>query len=140
MTSSMDISFIDRTLKTTGVLALIVLAFGWLHYPFYHILAVFSGMIWGIINLYFLALLVRAAIRPDGADKMAALGLMFIKFPMLYVAGYFLLKVPQFELAYLVIGFSSLFAVMLLKVLGRVILGLDGNNKHNHNQQQQEAV
>ncbi len=138
MTSMMDISFIGRVLKTTGVLALLVLIFGWMYYPIFDVLAVFSGMIWSMVNLYFLALLVRAAIRPEGPDKMAALGLILIKFPLLYAAGYFLISVRQFDLMLLLIGFSSLFAVIILKVLGRVILGLD--NKNSDSKQRQEAV
>lgn len=138
MTSMMDISFIGRVLKTTGVLALLVLIFGWMYYSIFDVLAVFSGMIWGMVNLYFLALLVRATIRPEGPDKMTALGLLLIKFPLLYVAGYFLISVRQFDLKLLLIGFSSLFAVIILKVLGRVILGLD--NKNSDSKQRQEAV
>ena len=79
MTASMDISFIDRTLKTTAVLILLFLALGTLHFQFYDVLAVVSGAIWSIINLYFLALLIRATIRPEGPDKVVALVLFFIK-------------------------------------------------------------
>lgn len=138
MTASMDISFIDRTLKTTAVLILLFLALGSLHFPFYDVLAVVSGAIWSIINLYFLALLVKATIRPEGPDKAAALVFLFIKVPLLYLAGYFLIKVPMFGVGYLVIGFSVPLAVILLKVLGRVLLGLD-NKKPNHESQQEAA-
>ncbi len=138
MTASMDISFIDRTLKTTAVLILLFLALGTLHFQFYDVLAVVSGAIWSIINLYFLALLIRATIRPEGPDKVVALVLLFIKVPLLYLAGYFLIQVPMFSLGYLVIGFSVPLAVMFLKVLGRVLLGLD-NKKPNHERQQEAA-
>jgi len=140
MNAGMDLSFITRTLKTTGILSLVVLAFGWMYYDIFLILSIFSGMIWSIINLYFLALLVQSTIRPDGVDKLTALGFIFIKFPLLYLAGYFLLIVPKFELMYLLIGFSSIFAVIILKVLGRVILGLDNKNSVANNQQQQETI
>ena len=138
MTASMDISFIDRTLKTTAVLILLFLALGTLHFAFYDVLAVVSGAIWSIINLYFLALLIRATIRPEGPDKVVALVLLFIKVPLLYLAGYFLIQVPMFSLGYLVIGFSVPLAFMFLKVLGRVLLGLD-NKKPNHERQQEAA-
>ena len=136
MTTSMDISFVNRTLKTTAILVLLILALGSLHFHFYDILAVVSGTIWSMINLYFLALLIRAAIRPEGPDKMAVAALFFIKVPLLYLTGYFLLTVSIFQLKYLVIGFSLPLAVILLKVLGRVLLGLD-QNKHNHENQQE---
>lgn len=136
--SAMDLSFIVRTLKTTGILALIVLAFGWMYYDIFDVLAVFSGMIWGIVNFYFLTHLVRTVITPEGVDKIAAFGFMFIKFPLLYLAGYFLIKNPHFDTILLVFGFSSILAVMVLKVLSRVILGLD-NKDSLDKQYQQEA-
>ena len=138
MTASMDISFIDRTLKTTSILVLLFAALGSLHFPFYDVLATITGTIWSIINLYFLALLIRSTIRPEGPDKMAAVAFLFIKVPLLYLAGYFLLTVPIFQLKYLVIGFSAPMAVILLKVLGRVLLGLD-QKKPNHESQQEAA-
>jgi hypothetical protein len=121
----MDIGFIQRTLKTTGILALIVLAFGWMYYPFYDVLALFTGMIWSMVNFYFLALLIMTTIRPGEIDKGGAIVLGLVKLPLLYTAGYFLVKAPIFDVVPLAIGFSSLFAVMLLKVLARVMLGLD---------------
>ena len=136
MTTSLDISFIDRTLRTTAVLVLLFLILGSLHFAFYDVLAVVSGTIWSVINLYFLALLIRVTIRPEGPDKLAAAALMFIKVPLLYLAGYFLLKAPIFRLRYLVIGFSVPLAVILLKVLGRVLLGLDHNKPNNESQQE----
>lgn len=138
MTTTMDISFIDRTLKTTAVLVLLILALGSLHFPFYDILALTSGAIWSIINLFFLTILIKVAIRPEGPDKMATAALLFVKVPLLYAAGYFILTISIFQLKYLVIGFSLPMAVMLLKVLGRVLLGLD-QKKPNQKSQQEAA-
>ncbi|MCP4704275.1 MAG: hypothetical protein GY865_06675 [candidate division Zixibacteria bacterium] len=138
MTTSMDISFIGRTLKTTSVLVLFIVTLGSLHYPFNNILAIVSGTVWSIINLYFLTLLVRAMIRPEGPDKMAVGAFLFIKVPLLYLAGYFLLTTTIFQTEYLAIGFSLPLAVILLKVLGRVLLGLD-KKEPNHNSQQEAA-
>ena len=139
MTSKMDISFIDRTLKTTGVLSFIVLSFGWMYFPIFDVLSVFSGMIWGIINLYFLSRLIVCTIRPEGPDKGTAAAFFFIKLPILYLAGYFLIKVNEFDILLLVAGFTSLFAVMLLKVLSRALLGLD-DQKPVLDSNQQEAL
>ena len=54
-----------------------------------------------------------------------AVALLLVKFPLLYVSGYFLLKVPQFDALPLVAGFTTLFAIMILKALGRLFLALD---------------
>jgi len=73
----------------------------------------------------FLSALVRAALRPGNVDILKVAGLALIKFPLLYISGYFLLKVEQFEPLHLLIGFSTLLAVMALKVIARALLGLD---------------
>ncbi len=82
-----------------------------------------------MVNLIFLSALVRSILRPEGADIFRAVGLLLIKFPLLYLSGYFLLKVSQFEAFHLLIGFTSLFGVIFLKVLGRLFLALDEKNQ-----------
>ena len=127
-----ELSFVGRTIRTTGILLLIFLPFGFYYLGTWPTLAVFSGGVWGIINLMFLSALVRAAVRPDGADTRRVASVGLIKFPLLYLAGSFLLKVPQFDALFLLIGFSSLMAIMLLKGLGRLLLGLDNGKNGEH--------
>jgi hypothetical protein len=129
--SEMGLEFIGRTLRTFGIVLLCFLPFGGYYLGIFPSLAILSGGIWGMINLMFISALVQAAIRPDGADVGRTVGLMLIKFPALYIAGYFLLKVPQFSAVNLLIGFSGIMAIMLLKVLGRLLLGLDSHRRHN---------
>jgi hypothetical protein len=109
-----------------------------MYFDIYDVLAVFSGMIWSVINLYFLTLLIVNTIKPDKIDVLPVVGIALIKMPLLYLAGYYLIKNPDFRVVPLVIGFSSLFAVILLKVLGRAIFGLD-NNKPLIGTNRQEA-
>jgi len=131
----MGLDFIDRTLKTSAVVLLIFLPFGIYYFGVFPTLAILSAAVWGLVNLIFLAHLIRAVIRPDNIDLKKAIGLGVIKFPLLYVSGYFLLTIKEFDPLYLVIGFSLFIAVMILKVLGRVILGMDKDNKTNKNLQ-----
>ena len=84
-----------------------------------------------MLNFMFIASLVRTAIRPDDVDVMRAVGLAVIKFPLLYIAGYFLLKTPQFDLLTVVIGSATVLVVLVLKAVGRAILGLDKNGEKN---------
>jgi len=121
----MDIGFIERTLRTAGILSLLILIFGSFYYGFLPSLSVFTGLIWGIVNLYFLSLLVRATIRPDDVDKVGALVILFIKIPLLYLAGYFLVTSILFDPILLLIGFSVLLLVIVLKAIGRTIMNLD---------------
>ncbi len=125
----MGLEFIDRTLRTSGIVLLVFLPFGLYYMEPFTSLAVFSGGVWGILNLVFISALVRATIRPGGVQKQKAIGIALFKFPLLYLSGYFLLKAPQFEPLPLLIGFSSLFGVILLKALGRLITQVDDQAK-----------
>ena len=131
----MGLDFIDRTLKTSAVVLLIFLPFGVYYFGVFPALAILSGAVWGLVNLIFLAHLIRTVIRPDNIDVKKAVGLGVIKFPLLYASGYFLLTIKEFTPLHLMIGFSLFIAVMLLKVLGRVVLGMDKDNKTNKNLQ-----
>jgi len=112
------LQFIDRSLRTTGLVLLIFLPFGVYYMGFWAALAVFSGGVWGVLNLVFISALVRATINPEGVNKRKALGLAMFKFPLLYCAGYFLAVNPNFDPILLLVGFTALFAVMLLRALG----------------------
>ena len=129
MTTTLSFDFIQRTLRTTGVVLIVVLIFGSLYFGFYDALAVVSAGIWSMINLIFLSALVRAVVRPGGVDKLTAFGLAVIKFPLLYAAGYFLFTVELFRPVPLIIGLSLVLAVMVLKAVARALFGVDVMNQ-----------
>jgi hypothetical protein len=122
---TVDTGFIGRTLKTTGILGLLILIFGSYYYGFRPAISVFTGIIWGMVNLYFLSLLVRSTLRLDGADKATALVVLFIKFPLLYVSGYFLMVSDYFSQLLLLAGFTLNLLVIVLKAAGRTLMKLD---------------
>jgi len=121
----MDFSFVGRTLRTTGAVSLLVLLFGTFYFGFVPTLSVFTGMIWGIVNLYFLAMLVRAIIKPGEIDKVKALILIFVKFPLLYFSGYLMIVSNYFLPLHLLAGFTSVLVIIVLKAIGRVITKQD---------------
>ena len=125
LTTSFSPDFIARTLKTTGVLLLLALAFGSMYFGFYDALALFTAGVWSMINLIFLSILVRSAVRTEGIDKIKVLGLLLIKCPLLYGAGIFILITPIFRPIPLIIGFSAVLIVMVLKAVARALLHLD---------------
>ena len=129
MTKNLSFDFVDRTIKTTGIVLLIVFIFGIYYFGVYNSLAIFSGGVWALINLIFLTILIKAAIKPGEIDKMKVAGLALVKFPLLYVSGYFLLKVEVFKVEHLVIGFSIPLAVIILKVISRALFGLDNKTQ-----------
>ncbi|RKX26117.1 MAG: hypothetical protein DRP45_04335 [Candidatus Zixiibacteriota bacterium] len=125
----MGLEFIDRSLKTTGIVLLIALPFSFYYFGVYPAIAFFSGGVWGMLNLLLISRLVRAALRPEGALKGATLFLAIFKFPLLYVAGYFLISVPQFDPLHLVYGFTSLLVIIVLRGIGIAMLGTDESTK-----------
>ncbi len=127
----MGLDFIHRTLKTTGVILLLILAFGSFYFDFYDALAVFSAGVWSMVNLIFLSALVRAVMQLGKIDKLAVFGLACIKFPLLYAAGYFLFTVEVFRPVPLIIGLSTVLAVMVLKAIARALLHLDIVNQES---------
>ena len=134
MKSKFDLDFIQRTLRTSGVVLLICLVFGYYYYGLWPALGFFSGGVWGMVNLLLITSLVKLTIPPEGADVTAALITGLVKFPLLYVSGYFLLKVEQFEPLHLLYGFSLILVIIVLKAMGRVLLGLDANGNDEQTQ------
>ncbi len=121
----MGLEFIGRTLRTFGLVLLIFLPFGFYYFGAYPTLAVLSGGVWGMLNLIFLTELIKAVIRPGGTQIERAIVFGVIKFPLLYLTAYALLKIPQFKAVWLLAGFSGILLIVLLKALGRILLGLD---------------
>lgn len=123
--------FVERSLRTTGIVLLVQLPFTMFYLGVWQGLALLFGGVWGIINLLFIAHLVRSAIRPEGPDKVKTAILLLVKFPLLYMAGYFLLTINQLQPVYLAAGFSLLLIIVVLKVLGRMMLKLDEKSENN---------
>lgn len=131
MITKFDLGFIDRTIRTAGAVLLISLIFGTYYYGFWNALAFFSGGIWGLVNLILLKRFVTEVFKPDGIDTASAIVIGLVKFPLLYAAGYFLMTVKYFDVKILVIGFTSVLVIMVLKAMGRVFLGMDTRGNTN---------
>jgi hypothetical protein len=101
------------------------------YFGFHDALALFSAGIWSMLNLMFLTSLIRTVMRPGKVDFVAAVSLGVIKFPLLYAAGYFLATIEIFRAVPLLVGFSTVLVVMVLKAVSRAILHLDENTTIN---------
>jgi len=128
LTTSFGPDFIQRTLKSTGMLLIISFLFGIMYFGFYDALALLTAGVWSMVNMIFLSSLIRVALRPDGVDKLAAAGIALIKFPLLYGVGYFIFTTHLFRPIPLLLGISSVLIVMVLKAVSRAILKIDVNN------------
>lgn len=121
--SAMDLHLLGRTRKTAVVLG-IVLAIpvttyfganagaGWA-----------AGIVWSLVNLYFLTELIKMVITTDQRPWPRILLIMLVKFPLLYGVG--LLLMMKLPAAWLVAGFTWPFFVIVMKGAGRVYMRLD---------------
>jgi hypothetical protein len=130
----MDLEILKRVQKTSiyiGVpLAVIITTYwglsvggGWV-----------AGIAWSLVNLYFIGSLVKKVITAGDRSVPAIVAIVFIKFPVLYAAGFFLLWNGYLSVAGLVAGFTWPFFVLMMKGLGRYYLKLDETRRFTENE------
>lgn len=122
----MGIEFIHRVIKTSLVLVVLILLFVTVYYDFKFGAGILAGSIWGCLNLFFLTQLITEIFSPGKEVKKRKVVLIaVVKFPLLYLAGFLLLKMNYFPPLSLVCGFTLIFLVIFLKAMGRWILSLN---------------
>ena len=121
----MDLRFIDRVIKATLLLAAILFPFFALYIKMNFALSVLFGAVWGSLNLLAIKIIITSLL--PGPTKNTVLGflVLFLKVPILYFVGYLLVTWDYLSVYGLLWGFSGIFIVALLKVLGRLYLGMD---------------
>jgi ABC-type uncharacterized transport system permease subunit len=120
----MGIEFIHRVIKTSLILAFLIFLFVSFYYRFDYASGIFVGCGWGCMNLFFLTNLITETTNLEGINKKRVLLLVLLKFPLLYVTGYFLLRINYFPVTSLLVGFTLIFAVVLLKAVGKMVISL----------------
>jgi hypothetical protein len=126
----MGVEFIHRVIKTSLVLAALGFLFVTVYYDFKFGGGILAGAIWGCVNLLFLTHLITEIFSPGKeVRKGKVIIIALVKFPLLYLFGYILLKINYFPAISLLSGFTLIFVVMFLKAMGRWVLSLDANKK-----------
>lgn len=118
----MGIEFIHRVIKTSLIFAFLIFLFVTFYYRFDYSSGIFMGCLWGCLNLFFLTNLITVTTNLEGINRKKVLLLVLLKFPLLYLTGYFLLKIDYFPVTSLLVGFTLIFAVVLLKALGKTVI------------------
>jgi hypothetical protein len=121
----MSLEFLKRIWKTTLVVGLIVFAFTAVYFDMRFAWGLLVGCLWGVANFIALTAVLTSFVTPGEVNRRRALILAAIKFPLIYGLGYLILRSEWFEPTSLLVGFSLLFLVTLLKALGRSYLKLD---------------
>ncbi|UCG51758.1 MAG: hypothetical protein JSW58_16555 [Candidatus Latescibacterota bacterium] len=83
------------------------------------------GCAWSLVNLYVIGVLVRLVFPNPERHKARIAIVMVVKIPALYGVGYLLLWSGLFPPAGLLAGFIWPLFVIMLKAVGRIILGID---------------
>ncbi len=103
--------FLQRSLIMTVLLASLFFL-GSLFFDFRKGIAFFVGALWGVVSLYFLKHLLQSLVYHQRAKSLF---LVTIKWPLLYVLGYWLLRTTFFSTLYLLLGSSMIFGVLLIQ-------------------------
>ena len=77
-------------------------------------LAVVVGAAWIFLNVYFLFRLIAMGMNVQGGKKDKVLILSVFKFPVLYVAGFFILKSRFFPVYGIVIGLTAFMTALVI--------------------------
>ena len=121
---NMGIEFIHRTIKTTLILAALIFVVTTIYYDLKIGLGILVGAGWGCSNLYFLTNLIKEALSPEKPNKRKIALIASVKFPLLYLLGYLILRLKYFPVLSLLSGFTLIFVVLFLKALGRWVLSI----------------
>ena len=121
----MDLDFLTRVQRATAVVGALAFVLIASYYEVNFALGFLVGCLWGVANFWALGRLLRAVVTPERVDRRRTYIFAAIKFPVLYVGGYFILSSSLFSPIALLIGFSSLFVVVVLKAAGRVFMHID---------------
>lgn len=117
--------FIKRVVVLSGLLSAVAFLFLSVYYQFPFALAFLFGGVWSSLNFLALTFMAQQLLRPTRIDWPTAMAAIFIKLPLLYGAGFLLVRWDYLPQLGLVAGFSVILVVIILKGLGRMILKLD---------------
>lgn len=85
------------------------------------LLGIFLGALWGIANLYLTKQLLETILLPTPNKNLKILIFTLIKFPLLYGAGYGLLRINSISPWDLLIGFTTILSAAVIYWFGRNI-------------------
>ena len=118
----MGLEFINRIIRTSLIVSALTFLFVAVYRSFPFGLGLFLGTAWCCLNLFFITQLVVEAFSLKKPNKGKLTLILLVKFPLLYSAGYILLRLKYFPVESLLIGFTLIFVITFLKALGQVVL------------------
>jgi|ERR1700722_4403973 len=115
------LKLIDTMMQATIGVAIICLIGGSLTHYVREGISLFAGALWGSVNFYLLKHLMQNLLLHKEKKYLKLIILFSIKWPLLYLAGYGLLKTGYFSSAYLLIGFSIILCMIFIFGMKKVL-------------------
>lgn len=129
---TLDSSFIKRTLYASLILTALAWAVVTFYFGWPYATGVALGSLWSIANLYLIRYVVERAITPGETVWGPVILALLVKFPLLYVSGYFVLAQSVYPVSAPLVGFLLPFGVLVLKAAGRLLMGIHGPDAGRH--------
>ena len=120
----MEKEFINKSLKVSTIVAIIFAPFLFVYFGASVALGFMAGAAWNIVNVFLLHWVLTTTLSPAAANnenknkKMWGAIAGILKFPVLYGAGYIIIKYTNLSLYGILVGFSLLLIVFILRVSG----------------------
>ncbi len=124
----MGLEFIGRIIKTSLVISAFVLIFGSVYYDWNYSLGISIGLAYNCENLWLIMGLVKRFVTLGERKPIQILAFSMIKFPLFNFVGYLIMKADIVPVSSLVTGFTLLFGIIVLKVLGCLIVNSNWMN------------
>jgi hypothetical protein len=118
----MGLDFINRVMKTTLVFVALAFAFLAVYVNYNYAFSVLIGGVWSVLNLFAIKLVIVALVTKGKKNIILGLLVLFLKIPVLYGIGYYLLTWDYLVVSGLLWGFSSILLVAVLKALSSSLL------------------
>ena len=119
--SNLGFEFLSRVGRTSALIAPLVALFLAAYISPASGSGFLLGTLWCMLNLLAIISLVKTLFGAENPSKSRVACVALLKFPVLYSAGFLLLRAEVFPLASLVSGFSLILSVILLKAFGALV-------------------
>ena len=118
----MNLELINRIIKTSIILSFVLFPFLTVYINTAFAVAYILGCLWACLNLFSIKFLIVQIITPNPRSKLYIVLFILLKFPLIYFLGYLLVVWSYTPIYGLVLGFSSLLVVTVLKAVSRSII------------------
>lgn len=122
----MEKDFIHRSLKISIIVATTFAPFLLIYFGPSFTLGFVGGAVWNIVNVFLLSQVFAMMLLPSITNKKRGALAGVLKFPVLYGIGYAIIRYTSVSLYGILIGFSLILLVFVLRALG-VYLKNPGN-------------